>query len=264
MVFKELRIMRGPNMWSRDHHNIIAVKYIPEDIPALSAEQFHAVQEYFLLNFNDQQRSEQNTLSQFKWTIRLAALLQDKNFSHDLASPSPDILYGILQYKTEQGGVAALETAAQIITALVSAKEPVSFLNASLYIKEINLRNDFGPSTKIIVEAAQARNIPVQKGPAGYIILGQGENQQRISAARTAATSAIATNIACDKEDTKAFLESSHLPVPKGVLTEDLSHLQEIAESLGFPLVTKPLSGNHGRNVTCKIKTVEELIAGFS
>lgn len=264
MVFKELRIMRGPNMWSRDYHNIIAVKYEPENYPELSAEHFHAVKEYFLTNLNDQQISNQNTLSQFEWTVRLAALLQDKTFYHNIVSPSPDILYGILQYKTEQGGVAALETSAQIISALLSGTEPVSFLNASLYVNNISIKNDFGPSTKIIVDAAVKRNIPVLRGPAGYIILGQGENQQRISAARTPETSAVATNIACDKEDTKAFLESNHLPVPQGALTEDLSDLQDIADRLGFPLVTKPLSGNHGRNVTCKIGTVAELMTGFS
>ncbi|MBW8362034.1 MAG: cyanophycin synthetase [Kaistella sp.] len=263
MNFDDIRIMRGPNMWSRKHHHILAVKYEPSLYPEIDNALYYAVVEYFRIHEEAEHPDTDVRKSLFRYTIRLAALLQDRNFHHEIIDRSAESSYGIVEYQTEEGGLAALQTAGQIITALVTGVEPVSFLNASEYIASLNRKFGEGPSTAIITQAARKRNIPVSKGPAGYLILGQGKNQQRISAAMSPETSCIGVNIACNKSDTKEFLESNYIPVPGGTHTNNSTELSSIAETLGFPLVTKPLKGNHGRNITCNISNLEALMQGF-
>lgn len=263
MNFDDVRVMRGPNMWSGAHHHILAVKYEPALFPEIENAQYHTVAEYFRINHDIAHSDTDVSRSLFRYTIRLAAILQDPNFYHDIIHRSAESAYGIVEYQTEEGGLAALQTAGQMITALITGVEPVSFLNASEYIASLNRKFGEGPSTGIILQAARKRDIPVSNGPAGYFILGQGKYQQRISAAMTPQTSCIGVNIACNKADTKEFLESNHIPVPTGFTTDDASELNNIAETLGFPLVAKPLGGNKGRHVTCKISNIEELTQGF-
>ncbi|TXF79476.1 cyanophycin synthetase [Chryseobacterium sp.] len=262
MIFDDIRIMRGPNMWS-GKHQVLAVKYEPSLYPETGNAQYYGVTEYFRIHHGIEHSDTDVSRSLFRYTIRLAALLQDRNFHHEIIDLPGDRSYGIVEYGTEEGGTAALQTAGQIISALITGVEPASFLNACAYIASLNRKFGEGPSTSIITQAARRRNIPVSKGPAGYLILGQGKHQQRISAAMSPDTSSIAVNIACNKAATKEFLESQYLPVPPGAHTDQVSDLESIAENLGFPLVTKPLTGNQGRNVTCSISSIEELTEGF-
>lgn len=263
MIFNEIRIMRGPNMWTAKHHHILAIKYEPALTPQIESAQYHTVVEYFRIHHGIENNDTEVSRSLFRYTIRLAALLQNRSFHHEIIDRSAEISYGIVEYQTEEGGLAALQTAGQIIHALLTGIEPVSFLNACDYIENLNRKFGDGPSTSIILEAARKRNIPISKGPAGYTILGQGKNQHRLSAAMSGETSCIGVNIAGNKASAKAFLESTYIPVAEGTHTDQISELSAISERLGFPLVTKPLSGNQGRNVTCKISSLEELTRGF-
>lgn len=262
MILDEIRIMRGPNMWSSEHHHIVAVKYDPTLFAEVNNQQYYSVTEFFRINYGIVDGNTDIGISLFAMLIRLSAMLQNDNLYHEL-NTSSQVLFGIVAYKTEEGGLAAVQTASQIIKAILNGLEPVALANAKEYVQNTDRKFGNGPSTSIIIEAAKDRNIPVSQGPAGYLILGQGIHQQRISAAMSSNTSCISVNIACDKEDTKSFLESSYLPVPKGSLTDQFSALSSIADQFKFPLVTKPLSGNHGRNVTCSINSFSELEAGF-
>ena len=79
--------------------------------------------------------------------------------------------------------------------------------------------------------------------------LGQGKYQQRIRATMTSITSALAVDIAGDKQLTSQLLESAGLPVPTGAVVRTADDAVEAAKRIGFPVVTKPLDGNHGRGV---------------
>ncbi len=263
MILKEVRIMRGPNMWSCDHNHLIAVKFDPLSIPALDSEKQKKFVEYFQSHYLIEPLHEDFNLCVFRFTLQLASILQESPFYHDLTYPTPGILFGILEYKVEQAGVAALKAAATMVESLLADEDPIILEIAVEQIRETSRRYSEGPTTSMIIEAAQNRNIPVNEGPAGYTILGYGKNQKRISAAMSHFTSCIGVNIAGNKEHMKKFLENAYVPVPQGMIAREENDLMAIVERLGYPLVTKPLNGNQGRNVTCDITNFENVLTGF-
>jgi cyanophycin synthetase len=74
---------------------------------------------------------------------------------------------------------------------------------------------------------------------------------------------AVAVDAAGDKDFTKKLLDDSGIPVPRGVVVRDVEEAVREARRLRYPLVTKPLDGNHGRGVTIGIKDEEQLRFGF-
>jgi hypothetical protein len=74
-----------------------------------------------------------------------------------------------------------------------------------------------GPSTAAIVEEARRRGIPVRRRNSGSLVqLGLGKNLRRIQATLSDFTSAIAVEIAQDKDETRRVLGAVGLPVPDG------------------------------------------------
>lgn len=94
-------------------------------------------------------------------------------------------------------------------------------------------------------------------------MLGQGCNQKIICSSVASTSSSIAVNMASDKEDTRNLLAKNYIPVPKGTLVYDITELEEAINKIGFPIVTKPVNGNHGRGITTRINTIEQAINGF-
>ena len=70
-------------------------------------------------------------------------------------------------------------------------------------------------------------------------------------------------DIAGDKEDTKFLLGQAEIPVPKGEIIKTEAGLKEAANYLKYPLVIKPIDGNHGRGVTTNIMNWDQAIDGF-
>ncbi len=122
-----------------------------------------------------------------------------------------------------------------------------------------------GPSTAHIVDAATARGIPHLRLTAGNLVqLGYGKAQRRIWTAETDQTSAIAEEIASDKDMTKRLLQACGVPVPKGLLAQSAGEAWEAAQSIGTPVAIKPLDGNHGRGVSLDLRTREEIESAFA
>lgn len=69
--------------------------------------------------------------------------------------------------------------------------------------------------------------------------------------------------IACDKEDTKHLLEQAEVPVPRGDIITRESSLEEACRYVGYPLVIKPIDGNHGRGITVNINNYEDALVAF-
>src|SRR3546814_2989321 len=82
------------------------------------------------------------------------------------------------------------------------------------------------------------------------IQLGYGKRQRRLRASITGQTSQIAVDLAANKDLTKALLAEAGLPVPRGIVVRSADEAAAFAERVSFPLVTKPLDGNHGRGVS--------------
>ena len=85
--------------------------------------------------------------------------------------------------------------------------------------------------------------------------LGQGVHQQRIRATMTSKTGALAVDIAGDKDLTTKLLGSAGLPVPKQETVRTGDGAVAAARRIGFPVVVKPLDGNHGRGVCLNLQT---------
>jgi cyanophycin synthetase len=121
-----------------------------------------------------------------------------------------------------------------------------------------------GPSTAGLVRAAERRGIPwLRLNDSGLVQLGQGKYQQRIEATTTNHTNTISVRIAQDKDLTARLLREVGVPVPRNLLVETEEEAVEAAEDLGYPVVTKPYDGNHGRGVSINLKTAEEVQEGF-
>jgi cyanophycin synthetase len=131
-------------------------------------------------------------------------------------------------------------------------------------LKRLVRRTALGPTTKALVDEAERRGIPVMRlDEASLIQFGHGRYQQRIRASITGRTAFVATELASDKNMTKKLLDESGIPIPRGVVVRDVEEAVRAARRLGYPLVTKPLDGNHGRGVTIAIESEEQLRFGF-
>jgi cyanophycin synthetase len=125
-------------------------------------------------------------------------------------------------------------------------------------------RRAFGPSTASLVHAAEDRGIPwIRLNRQSLVQFGHGRFQQRIQATTTTRTSNIAVELASDKEETNAILRDLGLPVPKQMMIRSARDAVRAAERIGYPVVIKPLAGNHGRGVSINLKNQEEVSAAF-
>ncbi len=98
---------------------------------------------------------------------------------------------------------------------------------------------------------------------ASLIQVGQGKYQKRIEAALTSQTSHIAVEIASDKELCSRLLSDLGLPVPRQRHVRDAEDAVDAANDIGFPVVVKPVDGNHGRGVSVNLATDAEVADAF-
>ncbi len=123
----------------------------------------------------------------------------------------------------------------------------------------------FGPSTQAILEEAISRDIPWQRLNSGSLVqLGHGKLQQRIRATMTSMTGSLAVDIASDKELTNRLLAAAGLPVPTSEVVRNDDDAVRMARRIGYPVVLKPLDGNHGRGVAINLNSEEEVRAAFT
>ena len=164
----------------------------------------------------------------------------------------------------EDVGRAALAAGREL---LLSAIQDTPFDMAKTVEELTDMVDDLclGPSTAHIVDAATARRIPSIRLTSGNLVqLGYGAAQRRIWTAETDQTSAIAEEIASDKDLTKALLKSCGVPVPEGELVRSADAAWEAAKDIGVPVVLKPYDGNHGRGVSLNLMTENEVHAAYA
>ncbi|MEO1822503.1 MAG: Mur ligase family protein, partial [Candidatus Lambdaproteobacteria bacterium] len=126
-------------------------------------------------------------------------------------------------------------------------------------------RHEFGPSTASLVNAAKERGIPyLRLNRFSLVQFGHGKYQRRIQATITSETRQIAVAIAGDKEETHTILYDLGLPTTMQRLAYSEEEAVSQAENLGFPVVVKPLDGNHGRGVSTNLISIEQVVLGFN
>ncbi len=169
----------------------------------------------------------------------------------------------VFDYMEEKVGRYAAKASVQIAEAL-TAGEAYDLSADIQQMREIREAERLGPSTGSIIEEAESRGIPwIRLNRQSLCQLGYGANQKRIQATVTSETSSIGVEIACDKEDTKFLLEQAEIPIPKGEIIRTEAGLREAVEYVKYPLVLKPISGNHGRGITTNINNWEDALIAF-
>ena len=184
----------------------------------------------------------------------------------------PGVYNVVYEYAQRDEGIEAGELAIKLLCSLLpAASSPRRHGARGLDLDEARdeyiryaQRRALGPSTASLVKAAEQRQIPwLRLNEQSLIQLGHGKFQQRIQATVTGRTSFIAVELAQDKEETNKILANCGLPVPKQELVRSAERAARAAERLGYPVVTKPYNGNHGRGISVGLKTADEVRKGF-
>jgi cyanophycin synthetase len=172
-----------------------------------------------------------------------------------------NVIYG---YGEEQVGLEAGRLAVRLVNHLVQAEEGFDFDAELEGLIRLAERAAFGPSTQALIDEAAGRDIPwIRLNEASLVQLGQGRYQRRIRATITSITSALAVDIAGDKKLTTQLLASAGLPVPRSQIVATPDEAVAAARRIGFPVVTKPIDGNHGRGVGLDLRDDEAVRNAF-
>ena len=179
-------------------------------------------------------------------------------------SSEEDTVYNIVySYIDENVGLKAGQFAVEITEKLYQG-EATEVKPLVYQLKKIRDASLLGPSTEAIVREAKQRGIPhIRLNEYSYVQLGHGLYQRRIQATLMDSTSALGVEIADDKEYTKKILAEMGIPVPEGIAVRDYAEASSASDQLGYPVVVKPLVGNHGQGISIDIQNEEELEAAY-
>jgi cyanophycin synthetase len=281
MNIVEIRAMRGPNYWSIWRHKLIVMKLNIaefEELPTNKIDGFSERLERMFPGMMEHRCSEDkpggffSRVKEGTWighviehiALEIQTLAgMDTGFGRTRTTGENGIYNVVFSYMEEKVGIYAGRVAVKIAEALISGQE-YSLEQDIQTMRELREEERLGPSTGSIVEEAMSRGIPyIRLNRHSLVMLGYGINQKRIQATVSSTTSNIAVEIACDKEETKNLLEAASIPIPKGIIIYSEEDVERAVSRLGFPLVIKPINGNHGRGATINIKTQEQALEGF-
>ncbi len=174
----------------------------------------------------------------------------------------------VISYEYPSLASLALERSVKLVNKLLAGEENLDgFVDNILEdAEDALLKEKIGPSTNAILEAAKSKDIPYMRADDDYSLfsLGWGKNRKMIWGPETSETSLIGTEIAQEKDICKDFLYNHGLPVPRGEVATSLKEALDIAEYIGYPIVIKPVSGNHGEGVFVNLKNPDELAEAYS
>jgi cyanophycin synthetase len=180
-------------------------------------------------------------------------------FGRTRETATPGIYQVVFQYENEAAGRYAARAAFRMCQSIV---ETGSYSSAELEqdledLRELKAQASLGPTTEALVREADKRGIPwLELESRGIVQLGYGRYQQRVQAALTSHSNILGVELACDKESTKQVLADAGIPVPQGSVVYSLDELEDEIERLGgYPVVIKPLNGNHGRGISIDVQS---------
>ena len=280
LAILQTRVYRGPNLWSYEPavHLLVDLgsleEYPTNTLPgfvdglvdALPGVAEHSCSRGHRGGFLER-------LKEGTWAGHVAehvALQLQKEAGHEIrrgktrgtgVTGQYNVIYG---YVDEQVGLAAGRLAMRLVNHLVRADPEFDFDGELERFLLQAQRTAFGPSTQAILDEAVSRDIPwLRLNEHSLVQLGQGVHQQRIRATMTSNTSALAVDIAGDKELTTRLLAAAGLPVPKSESVRTVEQAVKVADRIGYPVVCKPLDGNHGRGVMLDLQDGDDVRAAF-
>src|SRR3954470_5472748 len=282
LVIVETRVYRGPNIWSYEKaiHLVVDLGSL-EEFPTNTIPGFtdHLLEMLPGLREHSCSRGRRGgfaeRLHEGTWLGHVAehcALALQQVAGHDMRRGKTRQVKGrpghynvVFGYADEQVGLAAARLAVRLVNHLVRPDPELDWDEELEGFLVRAQRTAFGPSTQAIIDEAASRDIPwLRLNQYSLVQLGHGAHAKRIRATMTSATSAIAVDIASDKDLTTRLLGAAGLPVPKqeSVRSEDAA--VRAAERIGYPVVVKPLDGNHGRGVCLHLQDEKEVRESFA
>ncbi len=282
MQILDIKVMRGPNYWSIRRHKLIQMRLDLEDLEQKPTNKIPGFRERLEKLFPSMyghrcsigepggffKRVEDGT-----WMghviEHIALELQTQagmfcGFGRTRGTGKEGIYNVVFSYMEEKAGVYTAKAAVRIAEALIAGTD-YNLAEDIQNLREIREEERLGPSTGCIVDEAVARGIPyIRLNKRSLVQLGYGVNQRRIRATIASTTGSIAVDIACDKEETKNLLEAAEIPVPRGRIVYSEEGMKEAIERIKYPIVTKPVDGNHGKGATTNILNWEDAVRGLA
>ncbi|PLZ14094.1 cyanophycin synthetase [Fischerella thermalis WC245] len=280
MRILKIQTLRGPNYWSIRRHKLIVMRLDLENLAETPSNEIPGFYEGLVeaLPSLEGHYCSPGCRGGFLMRVRegtmmghivehVALELQELagmhvGFGRTRETSTSGVYQVVFEYLNEEAGRYAGRAAVRLCQSIVDrGRYPKAELEQDLQdLKDLWRDAALGPSTESIVKEAEKRGIPwMQLGARFLIQLGYGVNQKRMQATMTDNTGILGVELACDKEATKRILANAGVPVPKGTVINFLDDLPEAIEYVGgYPIVIKPLDGNHGRGITIDIQNWEE------
>ena len=281
MKIEKIQVLRGPNIWSIRRKKLIQMRLDLEEMeqsPTNKIPGFRERLENIMPSLYSHRCSEGKPGGLFQriemgtWmghviehiALELQTLAgMDTGFGRTRETKTPGVYNVVFSYIEENAGVMAAKEAVKLAECVIDDRD-YDLQECIFRLKQTRERERLGPSTGSIVEEAESRNIPwIRLGKNSLVQLGYGIHQQRFQATITGNTSSIAVDIACNKELTKKMLDEAAIPVPKGGLVYSIDELESTITKIGYPIVLKPLDGNHGRGQSINVNDWETAVKGF-
>lgn len=281
MKILDIKVMRGPNYWSVRRHKLVQMRLDLEEMEEFPTNK--------IAGFGDRLAALFPTMFSHRCSVgapggffsrvkdgtwmghvieHIALELQtlagmECGFGRTRTTGKHGIYNVVFSYMEEKAGIYTARASVKIAEALI-AGEAYDLAEDIQNLREMREDERLGPSTGCIVDEAVARGIPyIRLNKHSLVQLGYGVNQRRIRATIASTTGSIAVDIACNKEETKNLLEAAEIPVPKGRIIYTEEGLLAAVESVKYPLVTKPVDGNHGKGATTNISNWEDALKGM-
>lgn len=274
--------MRGPNYWSIRRHKLIVMVLDIEGMEEKPSDKVDGFYDRLVNMFPSmyEHRCSVGTAGGFFQRVaegtwmghiieHIALEIQtlagmDVGFGRTRTYGEEGVYNVVFAYMEESVGRYAAKASVSICEALISGEE-YDLSEDIQRMRELRESDRLGPSTGSIVSEAEKRGIPwIRLNKYSLVQLGYGANQKRIQATVTSETSSIGVELACDKEDTKHLLEQAEVEVPRGDIIKRESSLKEACRYVGYPLVIKPVDGNHGRGITVNIQNYDDALEAFN
>ncbi len=285
MRILKIQTLRGPNYWSIRRKKLIVMRLDLENLADTPSNQIPGFYEGLVeaLPSLENHFCSPGCRGGFLMRVRegtmmghivehVALELQELvgiqvSFGRTRETATPGVYQVVFEYEQEEAGRYAGRAAVRLCQSIVDrGRYPKAELEQDLQdLRDFWRDSALGPSTEAIVKEAEKRGIPTMQLGARFLIqLGYGSNQKRIQATMTNQTGILGVELACDKEATKRILEESGIPVPRGTVINFLDDLEEAIDYVGgYPIVIKPLDGNHGRGITIDIRSWNEAEAAY-
>ncbi|MGI0493266.1 cyanophycin synthetase [Alkalinema pantanalense CENA528] len=285
MKILKTQTLRGPNYWSIRHGQLIVVRLDLEDLADRASDDIPgfydglvkalpSLEEHFCspgCRGGFLSRVRQGTMMGHiveHVALELQTLAgMSVGFGRTRETATPGIYQVVFQYENERAGRYAARAAVRLCSSIIeTGRYPQAELDKDLQdLRDFKLAASLGPTTEALVREAELRGIPWQPvGARDLLQFGHGKYQHRVQASLTSLSNVLAVELASDKESTKQVLDNAGIPVPKGLVVYTLDELESAIDTLGgYPIVLKPLDGNHGRGITLDIRNWDEVETAY-